>query len=335
MDFQEEKNNEISTFSFKTRLHAVIILLRPHQYYKNLLVFFGLFFSGNLFWLDLWIPIIIAFIVLCLISSLSYIINDFRDREKDRHHPEKCHRPLPSGRISSFQAIMIALLLILLILILIAILPLTSENPDHANISFPSKTAFILVSGGLFITSQLYSLILKRIVFADIITISVNYVWRAIAGAVLISVYVSPWLIILCFITAMMLSLAKRKGDLAILGDKAKKHKRVFEVYSQELLDQSLATIVAIELLAIFIYLIERHENETVFIVLALPLFTFTIFRFLFLASSNSIEGRRAELLFLDRQILITGSIIIILFFLAIYYPNFLDNFLGIPDPKL
>ncbi|MHA2278858.1 MAG: UbiA family prenyltransferase, partial [Candidatus Kariarchaeaceae archaeon] len=161
MDFQTERQNKISKFSFKTRLQAVIILLRPHQYYKNLLVFFGLFFSGNLFWFDLWIPILIAFSVLCLISSLSYIINDFRDREKDRHHPEKCHRPLPSGKISSFQAIIIAILLTLLILILIVILPTTSENPDHANITLDSKTAFILVAGGLFITSQLYSLILK------------------------------------------------------------------------------------------------------------------------------------------------------------------------------
>jgi 4-hydroxybenzoate polyprenyltransferase len=335
MTSKKMNDDEIIKFTFFPRLQAVIVFLRPHQYYKNLLVFFGLFFSANLFRFDLWLPIVLAFIALCLLSSLNYVINDFRDREKDRHHPEKCKRPLPSGRISTLQAIIIAFLLVLLIIAIIIVLPLTIQTSESVSITIPSKTAFILVLGGLFITSQIYSLFLKEIVFADVITISVNYVWRAIAGAVLISVSVSPWLIILCFITAMMLSLAKRKGDLAVLGEKAKQHKQVFEMYTQELLDQSLATIVAIDLLAIFIYLIERHENETVFIVLALPLFTFIIFRFLYLASSNSVEGRRAELLFLDKQIMFIGLLIGFLFFLAIYYPNFLDDLIGIPDPNL
>ena len=328
-------DNHSTTYSITTRLEAVIVLLRPHQYYKNILVFFGLFFSVNLFRFDLWIPIALAFIALCILSSLTYIINDFKDREKDQHHPEKSKRPLPSGKISTFQVIIIALLLILLLFTIIMILPLSIDSSTSVAVTIPSKKAFILVLGGLFITSQVYSLFLKQIVFADVITISVNYVWRAIAGAVLISVSVSPWLIILCFITAMMLSLAKRKGDLTFLGAKAKHHKQVLGMYTQELLDQSLATVVAIELLAIFIYLIERHPNETVFIVLALPFFTFVIFRFLYLASRNSIEGRRAELLFLDKQIMFVGILIFILFFLAIYHPNFLDDLIGIPDPNL
>jgi len=337
-------NTEISK---KTRaalddqLQAIIVLLRPHQYYKNFLVFFGLFFSKNLFHSDLWLPIILAFITLCLASSFNYLINDFRDREKDRHHPEKCKRPFPSGTISSALGLIIASLLVITILMILIILPPSFIFPyevpediiEQGSISIPSKTAFILVLGGFFITSQVYSLFLKRFVFADTIMISVNYVWRAIAGAVLINVYVSPWLIILCFITAMMLSLAKRKGDFVILKDKASQHKQVFEQYTPELLDQSLATITAIELVAIFIYLVDRHPNETVFIVLALPLFTFAIFRYLFLVSSNSIVGRKAERLFFDRQLLVVGFAIFVLFFVAIYFPNFLDDLLGIPDP--
>ena len=126
-----------------------------------------------------------------------------------------------------------------------------------------------------------------------------------------------------------------KKGDIVVLKDKARLHKRVFEMYTPELLDQSLATTSAIELLAVFIYLVERHPNETVFIVLALPLFTFAIFRYLFLVSSNSIIGRRAERLFFDKQLVLTGIIIVLLFFVALYFPNFLDDLLGIPDPTL
>jgi 4-hydroxybenzoate polyprenyltransferase len=289
-----------------------------------------------------------AFIILCLVSSLNYIINDFRDIEKDRHHPEKKFRPIPSGKISRMEAVFLMVILILLTLGLVYLLPLTSTQinlltPQHlegevfqeAKIIDQSKEAFFLVLLGLFVTSQLYSLFLKEKVFADIVTISVNYVWRAIAGAALITVSVSPWLIILCFITAMMLSLAKRKGDLVLLGTEAEKHKAVFQSYSPELLNQSLSTITAIEILAIFIYLIERHPKETVFIVLALPLITFLFFRFLFLTSKNTEVSRKAERLFLDKQLLLTGIITVLLFLIAIYFPNMLDNLLGIPDPVI
>jgi len=319
--------------------------MRPHQYYKNVLVFFGLFFSKNMLRMDLWLPIIVAFIILCLVSSLNYFINDLRDIERDKLHPEKKTRPLPSGKISIIEALLLAFFLFISVILLTFLIPIntteiyflnyTSDILEVANITIPSKTAFFLVLGGLFVTSQVYSLLLKKIVFADIIAISVNYVWRAIAGAVLINVSVSPWLIILCFTTAMLLSIAKRKGDLAVLGENAHLHKEVFQMYSSELLNQSLATIAAIELIAVFIYLVERHKYETVFIVLALPLFSFIIFRYLFLVSSDSATSRRAERIFLDKQIILAGTIIGILFFLAIYYPNFLDNLIGIPDPRL
>lgn len=346
---EELKATEQFWIPINDRLRAIIVLLRPHQYYKNFLVFFGLFFSRNLFRIDLWLPMFLAFLALCLTSSFNYLINDFRDRERDRHHPEKRNRPFPSGRVTGYMGLMVAILLFFFIIMILVFLPPSpllpfnmkeislypggQEDIIHASISLPSKTAFILVLGGFFITSQVYSFFLKRVVFADTIMISVNYVWRAIAGAVLINVYVSPWLIILCFITAMMLSLAKRKGDLVLLKENASRHKQVFEMYTPELIDQSLATITAIELLAVFIYLVERHPNETVFIVLALPLFTFWIFRYLFLVSSNSIVGRRAERLFFDKQLLLTGVTILFLFFIAIYFPNYFDNLIGIPDP--
>jgi 4-hydroxybenzoate polyprenyltransferase len=327
------------TFTPSERLRAIVILLRPHQYYKNVLVFFGIFFSGNLFRADLWIPIGLAFLALCIVSSISYLVNDFRDREKDRHHPEKANRPFPSGKVSSLQGLLSGVVLAIILSGVLIFIPQTTEEillwpttpNQQATIVAESKIAFLLVLGALFITSQLYTLRLKEIVFADVITLSVNYVWRAMAGAVLISVSVSPWLIILCFITAMLLSLAKRKGDLGVLGESAQQHKQVFKLYTPELINQSLSTITAIELVAVFIYLIERHANETVFLVAALPLFSLGIFRFLFLVSSNSVVGRKAERLFFDKQILFTGLIIVALFGIAIYFPNLLDNLLGLP----
>ena len=329
-----------------TRLKGIVGLLRPHQYYKNVLIFFGLFFSRNIFRIDTWIPILIGFIVLCLISSLNYIVNDFRDREKDKSHPEKKYRPFPSGTVSIPMGLLLMILLLVSAIFLVIFIPEThdpillfprvSDEGDYesAQVTVDSKIAFILVLGALFITSQFYSFFLREYVFVDIITISVNYVWRAVAGVVLISVTISPWLITLCFTSAMLLALAKRKGDMAVLGKNAKEHKRVFELYTEGLIDQSLATIIAVELLAIFIYLNERHANETVFIILSLPLFTFILFRYLFLVSNKGEISRKAEKLFFDIQLISTGLIIVILFFFAIYFPNFLDNLIGLPPDR-
>ncbi|MHA1214021.1 MAG: UbiA prenyltransferase family protein [Candidatus Hodarchaeales archaeon] len=344
MDTEDEKLSR----GMKRKIKATIKLLRPQQYYKNVLVLFGLFFSRNLLRIDTWIPIILGFISLCLVSSLNYIINDFRDKEKDKEHPEKKNRPFASGDISTFEGLLMGLVLSVLTMLIIIIIPETldpvylplpfpvDKSHEAAVVSIDSKIAFTLVLGALFLTSQFYSLFLKKYVFADVITISVNYVWRAVAGVVLISVTISPWLIILCFISAMLLALAKRKGDLVVLGTEAMKHKSVFKMYNMELIDQSISTIAAIELLAVFIYLNEKHANETVFIILSLPLFTFGIFRYLFLISGKNDIGRKAEKLFFDRQLLLTGFIIIVLFFCAIYFPNFLDNLIGLPpDVKI
>ena len=341
-----EKDRSTEPITILIRLKGIVRILRPHQYYKNLLVFFGLFFSHNIFRIDTWIPVLIGFITLCLISSLNYILNDFRDREKDKSHPDKKYRPFPSGTISIPMGLLLMILLLVSEVFLVIIIPAThdplflypglSEESDYesAQVTVDSKIAFILVLGALFITSQFYSFFLRDYVFVDIITISVNYVWRAVAGVVLISVTISPWLITLCFISAMLLALAKRKGDMAVLGKNAKQHKRVFELYTEDLIDQSLATIIAVELLAIFIYLNERHANETVFIILSLPLFTFALFRYLFLVSNKGEISRKAEKLFFDFPLISTGLIIIILFFFAIYFPNFLDNLIGLPPDR-
>ena len=341
-----EANKSSKQITNLVRLKGIVKLLRPHQYYKNVLIFFGLFFSRNIFRIDTWIPILFGFIALCIISSLNYIINDFRDREKDKSHPEKKDRPFPSGTISIPMGIFLMILLLITAIVLvyfipdthtpIQLIPTLSEEDDYepAQVTVDSKMAFILVLGALFFTSQIYSFFLREFVFLDVITISVNYVWRAVAGVVLISVTISPWLIILCFTSAMLLALAKRKGDMAMLGENAKEHKRVFRLYTEDLIDQSLATIIAVELLAIFIYLNERHPNETVFIILSLPLFTFILFRYLFLVSNKGEISRKAEKLFFDKQLIITGLIIVLLFFFAIYFPNFLDNLIGLPPDR-
>ena len=105
------------------RIRSYIKLLRPQQYYKNLLVFLGLIFSQKLFNYSLYFPLILGFITLCLISSTNYIINDLKDLEKDKTHPEKKTRPLAAGKIKPIEAKILAIITFVMSLGIALVLP--------------------------------------------------------------------------------------------------------------------------------------------------------------------------------------------------------------------
>ena len=130
-----------------SKLSSYIKLLRPQQYYKNLLVFLGIIFSGELFKLDLYIPLVLGFFVISFISSINFIINDWRDIDADKAHPEKKFRPLASGEVSKIEAVLIICLLILVSVLLIIVLPASSNF----------KFLFVLILLAIFFTSQFYS----------------------------------------------------------------------------------------------------------------------------------------------------------------------------------
>ncbi|MHA2367633.1 MAG: UbiA family prenyltransferase, partial [Candidatus Hodarchaeales archaeon] len=166
------------------KFFAYVRLMRPHQYYKNVLIFIGIVFGEKVDQFDLYLPLMIGFCLLCFMSSTSYIINDIRDLEKDRVHPEKASRPLPSGLISPIAAYMFAFLLFLISLGGALVIDSIYLNRD-----IPTFSLSLLA---IFITSQTYNLALKDIAFADVSAIALNYVFRAISGCYLVAVAVSP-----------------------------------------------------------------------------------------------------------------------------------------------
>ena len=197
------------------KIISIIKLLRPQQWYKNVVIFAAMFFSANLLNIGQLKLTILGFISLCLISSTNYIINDIIDCKEDKKHPEKKKRPIASGAIKKWQAIIIAII----------------------TFSFAMYNAFYLTEGffyiiiALFVMTQLYSLFLRNEPFLDIILIGINFVLRAISGTFLINTEISPWLIICAFFLALFLGFGKRIADLKILGEKAKEHKKVFLYY--------------------------------------------------------------------------------------------------------
>ena len=301
------------------KLKAILNLLRVRQYYKNVLIFLALFFSELLLDFSLYPNIILGFILLCCASSINYIINDMKDIEKDRTHAEKeKKKPLASGELSVSFAII--LLLILSGIIIISVL------------FFIQDLLFILTLLLLIVTGQLYNLLLKNYPFVDLIALSFGYIWRTLAGCVLIGYLISPWLFLAIFEVAMFLVIAKRRGDLFYLGkDKASDHKEVYNQYSPELLVQLHNMMATALFITYSLYLINKFDlnlfPSTVnlyeyIVILSIPFALYIIMRFMYLTSAKPEIARHAEKIFLDKGILIAGAITFCILLYAFYFDN-------------
>jgi 4-hydroxybenzoate polyprenyltransferase len=275
-------------------------LMRVRQWYKNLLVFLAIFFSGNLFDSSLLLSTVIAFLSLSFISSCGYVINDLIDIKKDQIHPEKKNRPLASGKISKLNAGILTVLLFVVSLLL----------AWYLDFNF---LGFILV---IFVTTQIYSFFLKNIAFADILTIAVLFVLRAVSGAVLIRVNISPWLILCPFFLSIFLSVGKRHSDLLLMGKEAHKTRAALKFYNNHL-DQALM-IISTTLLVIS-YALYSFLSQSQNLLYTLPFALFVIFRYLALIYSGSMIARHPEKIIKDKQILIGVLIWILLTAVLIY----------------
>lgn len=276
-------------------------LCRPEQYYKNLLVFLAIFFSGNLFRADYLFLVIIGFISLCLMSSVNYIVNDITDRDRDKHNKEKADRPLAKGKITVFQAVILAFVL-LIIGVLIAVF---------------LNLGFLLAMLAFFLISSLYSFFLKNELFLDIIAIAVNFVIRAVSGALIIRVWISPWLILGTFFLALFMVVGKRNSEIIFLKSSAKKHRVVLEKYSENVLNALMQITTSLLLVAYALYcFLTDHQ----LLLITLPVIFYAVLRYLHLIYSGSDKVRITHKIFSDYRILVSGVIYIILTALILYF---------------
>lgn len=268
-------------------MNPYISIIRPHQWYKNLLIFIGIIFSAEIQNLNLYPSLILGFISLCLISGVNYIINDIVDVEKDKIHPNNRNRPLVTGQISIYSAL-IYFVILSIISILIA---------SNININF----FYILFL--IFITSQIYTFWAKKIIFVDVIFISILFVFRALSGIYIININYSGWVILCTFFLAMFLALCKRKGDLSSLGINASKHRGVFKEYTNDILTELIRINCAILIMSYSIYAIFVIPSHLMMI--TIPIAVFLVFRYLYLAQLNDFAiGKRPEQVFKDKQFL-------------------------------
>jgi len=266
--------------------------MRPRQWTKNLLVFAALIFSRNLFNLPLTGQVTIAFIIFCLLSGSVYILNDLIDLQADRSHPKKSTRPLASGRLKPTAAIIAGAVIV--------IISLAAAFLLNINFAFTALGYFMLQVG--------YSLVLKHVVILDVLAVATGFVLRAIAGAEVISVPISSWLLICTILLALFLALGKRRHEILLLEDNAVHHRKILYEYSPDLLDQMISVVTASTVVAYALYTmsddtIAKFNTEN--LKYTIPFVLYGIFRYLYLIHQRSEGGSPERILFDDKPLLI------------------------------
>ena len=287
---------------------ALLVSLRPGQWTKNLILFAGLIFGRQLTEpLELG-RAVAAFAVFCGLSGVVYLINDVIDRESDRRHPLKARRPIAAGVLSPRLAVVVAAFLTLVALAT----------------AFWLGTLFGLVSIGYVALLAAYSFWLKHVVIMDVLTIAIGFVLRAVAGAVVVDVRISQWLLVCTVLLALFLALSKRRHEIVLLADGAVEHRRILGEYSPYLLDQMIGVVTASTLIAYIFYTInpetvQKFGTELLGITIPFPLYG--IFRYLYLVHRKEGGGSPAEMLLTDRPLLVCVALWVALVVLIIYRP--------------
>jgi 4-hydroxybenzoate polyprenyltransferase len=298
-------NTEIRHQAAWSAFTPVLLLqsMRIRQWSKNVFVFSALLFSLNLVqWADI-CRTFAGFALFCLISSCVYIVNDYADMEADRRHPSKRHRPLASGRLSPAIALWYAGLLAFAAL------------GGALWLGYP----FGLLLALYLAVNLLYSFYLKHIVILDIMTIALGFVLRAVGGALIIQVRITPWFLLCIMLLALFLAIGKRRNELATLqaeGESAQR--KVLASYSLPLLDQMNGMVTSAILISYALFTFT--SDNSVDLMWTIPFVLYGMFRYLYLIHVRKKGGAPDKLLFEDKHILFTvigyvGCVIAILYF--------------------
>ncbi len=289
--------------------NQVLKLIRIPQWIKNLFVFVPLVFSLNLFRENYFLTSLLGFAAFCLTSSIVYIINDIADVEADRAHPKKKNRPIASGRISPKQGLFISLIFG----IAAAVLCLFAD------------INFVLLLILFFLINVLYSMKLKHIVLLDIFSIAAGFLIRVLAGAVIIGVAISSWLILTTMFISLFLAVMKRHSELEVVADGSNAETRkVLAFYSLNFADQ-VATVAAAGVIICYALYTVAERTITVFgtenLIYTTPFVVFGIFRYMFLVYMNKQGENTTQLLISDIQMIIAVFLYAAVTFLIIYGP--------------
>jgi len=255
-------------------------ILRPFQWYKNLVIFIPVLFGLQLFNFDSYPKFLFGFLWLSLISGSLYIFNDFIDYPKDLLNPRKRNKPLVTGKISLWDGYRYFwLLLVITVFLTLADFRL-----------FP--VVFALV-----INTISYSIFFKNYPVIDILSIGTNYSLRTLFGGILFNININPLLYIAMFFAGLLFVQGKRLSELYLLKRKASKIRSTLKFYKIEMLNISMILtvfgVIGVYLLFIF------SENKS--LLTSFPLLFIALFFYL---ESFSNKPTNPDKLFLNKKFL-------------------------------
>jgi 4-hydroxybenzoate polyprenyltransferase len=292
-----------------SRLGNLAVLLRPGQWVKNLFLYIPLFFAGEFFKSGKLVEITWGAVAFCLVASGVYILNDYRDMEKDRLHPAKRHRPLAAGKVS----------------VLAAFILMSVCVAGGLLIGWLTGLKFLFILALYLLLNVGYSFGLKNISILDIFILSAGFVLRIKAGGAVAMVGISQWLMIMVFLLALFLALAKRRDDIFASPLSAKDMRVSMSGYNLDFLNVSLAIVSAILIVAYLMYTLSpevirrlgtyRLYYTGVFVIAGLM-------RYLQLAYIKEDTGSPTRILFRDHFIQVCIVLWMLSFYCLLYYPN-------------
>lgn len=279
--------------------------MRPRQWSKNVFVFVALFFDRKITDPESVLRTLAAFVLLCLMSSAVYIMNDLVDIENDRQHPTKKNRPLPAGQLNPTTAAAAAVIL--------------AGGSLAAGFWLSAGLGWVLLSYLLIQIS--YSFWLKRVVLVDVLVVASGFVLRIAAGVAVIQVQrFSPWLYVFGGFLALFMVLGKRRHELVLLGENAGDHRPILKEYNLDLVDRLLGLVTTGAVIAYTLYtFLAEGLPQNHLMMLTIPFVLYAIFRYMYLIHVRHMGGAPEDIFLRDRALQAAMFLWAILVFIVLY----------------
>ncbi len=283
-----------------------LILLRPHHYIKNLFIFLPLFFTGQVIVIDKSLIALLSFISFSLSASAVYIFNDYNDIQDDKKHPLKKNRPLASGSIKPKPALLLMIFLFILSFSLMAYISI--------------KALIILF---LYVALNIiYSLGLKKISLVDITIIAIGFVLRLFVGSFAYNEDLKIWIVIMTFLLALFIALAKRRDDILIFKNYKKQTRKSIIGYNIKLIDSSMVFMSAVIVVAYIQFSTSAHTiikfGENLYLTSFYVIFG--IMRYMQITFVENRSGSPVEILLSDKITIINLILWLLSFAWIIYF---------------
>jgi 4-hydroxybenzoate polyprenyltransferase len=285
-------------------LRYLLLAMRPKQWSKNGVVFVAVIFARRLSDPHAVALGLLGVLFFCLISGVVYLINDLVDLEKDRQHPYKRFRPLPSGQLQPRTAIVAAITI----------------GAGSLALSTLISPLFALALVAYIALNLLYSFYLKNVVLLDLFGIAGGFLLRAAGGAWIIGVEISAWLYLCTLLGSLVIGLGKRRHELLVLEGSAATHRKILGEYTSEFLEELISIVSSALLVSYALYTYFAYSSHAM--MATIPFAVYGIFRYLFLVHLKNEGGAPEEILLRDRPILIDIVLWVVTAGVIVYFFN-------------